>query len=112
MPIAPEKTPVPVPVTEAPPVRVAAAPVTPNTPANNGNSAGAVMMTASVSSNALREEGGRLRIVQKEPRASALAAVEAEPTDRSGRSSAARVASAYEELGQGRGGSGLLVGNR
>jgi hypothetical protein len=58
----------------------------------------------------LKEEGGRLRIVQ--PRSAAgMPSVEAEPVERM-RNAETRVASTYQELGQGQGGSGLLVGSR
>lgn len=90
-----------------PPTRVpvAAAPASPDAAGANP-----AMMTASVSSGALKEEGGRFRIVQHRSSAS-LPAVEAEPVERV-RSAETRGASAYQELGQGQGGSSLLVGSR
>ncbi len=101
-PTAPPVVPAPAPPLSAPPPpRVAVA-----APASNPS----VTMTASVASGALKEEGGRLRIVQHRSSAS-LPAVEAEPVERV-RNAETRVASGYQELGQGQGGSGLLVGSR
>lgn len=103
LPAAPPVAPV-APPGSTPPARVAAAP---DSPAETS----VVMMTASVSSSALKEEGGRLRIVQHRSTAS-LPAVEAAESVERVRNSETRVASTYQELGQGQGGSGLLVGSR
>jgi hypothetical protein len=99
-PTIPDGPPVSTPSVTTTPEPIAAAPATSATP----------VMTASVSSGALKEEGGRLRIVQPRSAAS-MPSVEAEPVERM-RNAETRVASTYQELGQGQGGSGLLVGSR
>jgi hypothetical protein len=99
-PTIPPAPPMSAPSGITPPEAIAAAPPTSAAP----------VVTASLSSGALKEEGGRLRIVQ--PRSAAgMPSVEAEPVERM-RNVETRVASTYQELGQGQGASGLLVGSR